>query len=77
MVKKWQMDPIPLISAIYVYQLMSNVKLLDSKIFDYQMQMHTGIPKDDVSISKEFQQHLSKEHRKILSLVRENAKNIQ
>ena len=28
------------------------------------MQMHTGNQKDDVSLAKEFQQHMTKEHRK-------------
>ena len=39
---------------------MSNVKLPGSKIFDSQIQMHTGNQNNDVSLSKEFQQHLTK-----------------
>ena len=36
----------------YVYQLMSTVLLTGSKIFDSQIQMHTGTQKDDVSLAK-------------------------
>ena len=43
---------------------MSNVQLPESNIFDSQMQIHTGNQKNDVSLAKEFQQHLTKEHRK-------------
>ena len=54
---------------------MSNVKLPGSNIFDYQMQINTSNQKNDVSLSKQFQQHLTKEHfAKILSLIRENEK---
>ena len=38
----------------YIYQLMSTVQLPGSKIFDSQIQMHTGTPKDDLSLAKEF-----------------------
>ena len=48
----------------YIYQLMSTVQLPGSNIFDSQMQMHTGNQKDDVGFSKEFQHHMTKEHRK-------------
>ena len=48
----------------YIYQLISNVQLPGSNIFDSQMQMHTGNQKYDVSLAKEFQHHLTKEHRK-------------
>ena len=43
---------------------MSNVKLPVSNRFDSQIQMHTGNQKNDVSLAREFQQHLTKEHRK-------------
>ena len=36
----------------YIYQLMCTVQLHGSKIFDSQMQMHTGNQKDYVSLSK-------------------------
>ena len=48
----------------YIYLFMSNVKLPGSNIFDSQTQMHTGNQNDDVSLAKEFQHHLTKEHRK-------------
>ena len=43
---------------------MSNVKLPGSERFDYQIQMHVSTQNSDVRLSKEFQQHLSKEHSK-------------
>ena len=36
----------------YIYQLMSNVQLPESKIFDSQMQMYTGNQKYDVILAK-------------------------
>ena len=48
----------------YTYQLMSNFQLHVSNIFYSQMQIHTGNQKDDVSLSQEFQHHLTKEYRK-------------
>ena len=48
------------VDNLYIYQLMPNVKLSVSNIFDYQMQMRTGIQIDYVSLDKEFQQHLTK-----------------
>ena len=43
---------------------MSNVQLPGSNRFDSHMQMHTVNQKDDVSSAKEFQQHITKDHRK-------------
>ena len=43
---------------------MSTVQLPGSNIFYSPMQMHTGTQNNDVSLSKEFQHHLTKEHRK-------------
>ena len=43
----------------YIYKLISNIKLTRSKIFDSQMQMHTGNQKYDVSLAKEFKYHLT------------------
>ena len=48
----------------YIYQLISTVKLPGSKIFDSQIQIHTGTQKYDVSLAKEFQEHVTKKHRK-------------
>ena len=36
----------------YIYQLMSTVKLTGSKIFDSQMQIHTGNQNYDLSLAK-------------------------
>ena len=41
----------------YIYKLMSTVQLPGSNIFDSQMQMHTGTPKYDGSLSTEFQNY--------------------
>ena len=43
---------------------MSTVKLNGSNRFDSHMQMHTCTQKYDVSLAKEFQHYLTKEHRK-------------
>ena len=43
-----------------INKLMSTVQLPGSKIFDSQRQIHTGNQKDDVSLAKEFQHHLTK-----------------
>ena len=48
----------------YIYQLMSTVQLTGSNMFDSQMKMHNDNQKDDVSLAKEFQHHLKKEHCK-------------
>ena len=48
----------------YIYKLISTVKLPGSNRIDYQMQIHTGNQKYGVSLAKEFQQHLTKYHRK-------------
>ena len=43
-----------------IYQLMSNVQLPGSNRFDSCMQMHTGNQNNDVSLAREFQNHLRK-----------------
>ena len=48
----------------YMYQLVSNVQLPLSKTFDSQIIMHYCTLKQYVSLHKEFQKHMSKEHRK-------------
>ena len=58
------MVSIPLTSYIYIYQLMSNVQLPWSKTFDTQILIHSIIQNNDVSLAKEIQKHLSKEHQK-------------
>ena len=44
---KEMVDGINYIDKNYIYQLMSNVLLPDSKLFDYQMQMHTSTQNKD------------------------------
>ena len=48
----------------YIYQFMSNVQLPGSNIFDSQMKIHTVNQKYDVSLAKEFQHFLEKNHLK-------------
>ena len=43
---------------------MYNVQLPGSDGFDYYTQIHTGNQKYGVSLAKEFQHHLTKEHCK-------------
>ena len=43
---------------------MSNVQLPGSKTLDVQILMHFCTPKNDVSLSKQFQKHMSTEHHK-------------
>ena len=62
MEKRLYMESMLLISAIY--EFMSTVQLPGSNIFDSQMKMYTGNQKYDVSLAKEFQHHLTKEHLK-------------
>ena len=47
----------------YIYQLLSNVQIPVSKIFDSQIIIHSCTHKNDVSLAKNFK-HLSKEHSK-------------
>ena len=44
----------------YIYQLMSNVQLIGSNRFDSNMQIHNGNKNYDLSLAKEFQQHLTR-----------------
>ena len=48
----------------YIYQLMSTFQLHVLIRFDSQIKIHTGTHKDDVSLAKEFPEHLTKKHRK-------------
>ena len=38
----------------YIYQLMSNIQLPGSKIFDWQILIHSCTENNDVSLAKEF-----------------------
>ena len=46
-----------------IYQLMSKVQLPGSVRFDLQIKMHTGTENKDVSLAKEFKDHLEGDHR--------------
>ena len=48
----------------YIHQLIPNIQLTGSNVFDSQMQIHTGNQNYDTSLAKEFQHHLTKEHSK-------------
>ena len=55
------LDGLNAIDKRYIYQLMFNIQLPGSIFFSH-MQMHTSTQNNDVSLAKEFQQHMSKEH---------------
>ena len=57
-------DELNAVDKRYIYQLMSNVQLPGSKIFDSQMQMNNGTQKYDVRLAKELQHNLTKKNRK-------------
>ena len=48
----------------YIYQFMYKVQLPGSIRFDTQIKIHTGTEKKDVSLAREFKDHLEGEHRK-------------
>ena len=57
-------DRLNAVDKLYIYQLMYTVQLTGSKIFDSQIQMYTGTEKYNVSLAKEFKEHLTKNHQK-------------
>ena len=57
-------DGINAVDKRYIYQLMPNVQLTGSNRFDFQMQMQTDNQNNNISLAKEFQDHLTKKHRK-------------
>ena len=57
-------DGLNAIDKRYVYQLISTFKIPGLRIFDSQIIMHSCTPTNDVSMAKEFQKNLSKEHHK-------------
>ena len=68
-------DGLNAVDKRYIYQLMSNVQLPGSVIFDSQIEMHIGTEKEDVSLAKEFKNHLENSTAKMVSLIKENQKN--
>ena len=57
-------DGINAVGKRYIYQLMSEVHLPGSIRFDSQIKIHTVTEKKDVSLAREFKDHLEGEHRK-------------
>ena len=57
-------DGLNAVGKLYIYQLMSKVQLPGSVRFDSQIKMHTGSENKDVSLAKEFKDHLEGGHRK-------------
>ena len=57
-------DGLNAVDKRYMQKLISNVQLPGSNIFDPQTQVYNSNQNNDVSLAKEFQQHLTKEHRK-------------
>ena len=68
-------DGLNAVDKRYIYQLMSTVQVPGSIIFDSQIKMHTGTKKYDVSLAKEFKEHLEKEHRKYGAIDQGKTKN--
>ena len=56
-------DGLNAVDKRYIYQLMSKVQLPGSVRFDSQIKMHTGTENKDVSLAKEFKDHMEGEHR--------------
>ena len=53
-------DGISAVYKRYIYQLRFNAKLPASVRFDSQINMHNGTEKEDVSLAKEFKDHMEK-----------------
>ena len=47
----------------YIYQLISKVQLPGSVRFDSNIKMHTSTEKKNVSLAKEFKDHMEGDHR--------------
>ena len=56
-------DGLNAVDKRYIYQFMSKVQLSGSVRFDSQIKIHTGTENKDVSLAKEFKDHLEVEHR--------------
>ena len=57
-------DGLNYVDKRYIYQLMSKVQLPGSIRFDSHIKIHTGTEKKDVSLAREFKNHMEGEHRK-------------
>ena len=60
-------DGLNAVDKSYIYQFMSKVQLPGSVRFDSQIKIHTGTENKDVSLAKEFKDHLEGEHRQNVS----------
>ena len=56
-------DGLNAVDKRFIYQLMSKFQLPGSIRFDSQIKIHTGTENKDVSLAKEFKNHLEGEHR--------------
>ena len=56
-------DGLNAVDKRYIYQLMSKVQLPGSVRFDSQIKINTGTENKDVSLAKEFKNHLEVEHQ--------------
>ena len=57
-------DGLNAVDKRYIYQLMSKVQLPGSIRLDSQIKIHTGTENKDVSLAREFKDHLEGEHHK-------------
>ena len=56
-------DGLNAVDKRYIYQLVSKVQLPGSVRFDSQIKIHTSTENKDVSLAKEFKDHLEGDHR--------------
>ena len=61
---KQVVDVLNTIDKRYIYELMSNVQIPGSKMFDQKIIMYSCTKNIDVSLAKGFQKYLSKDNRK-------------
>ena len=58
------LDVLNAVDKFYIYQCIYTVQIPGSIRFDLQIQIHTGTKKYDIILAKEFQEHMTKNHRK-------------
>ena len=51
-------DGLSSVDKRYIYQLMSKVQLTGSARFDSQIKIHTGTENKDLSLAKQFKDHM-------------------
>ena len=57
-------DGLNAVDKLYIYQLMSKDQLPGLVIFDSRIKLYTSTENKDVSLAKEFKDHLEEEHRR-------------